>query len=219
MEIVSRNGNARGSQLTLRFRHRFPPRTVAALPPAPGTTDQLLQRVGSPQPEPNVPEPHAHTSTEGAGSSTAPPPSTTPASTILIPVIVVGIRTAPAAMLQEIGNMTQDGSPRASDEVERDILPNTPRSPTSWLNRFRRSMLRRQPGERGSASFPLDEEGEEEEEIPMAPTPPVQEAPTGSGTAAEEARLPSPDRTRNYLIWVIGKSWIYVSLRVWLTEV
>ncbi|KAG8980908.1 hypothetical protein FRB90_007411 [Tulasnella sp. 427] len=88
--------------------HRFPARTVAA-------TSSPDSQAPAPSPAPES------TAAPQVNVGSSPESSTTPASqasTILIPVIVVGIRTAPTTLVQEIGALAAPPPPPTLPEID-----------------------------------------------------------------------------------------------------
>ncbi|KAG8949208.1 hypothetical protein FRC04_009007 [Tulasnella sp. 424] len=193
--------------------HRFPARTVAATaPPEPSAP-------GSSSTEPTL------TPQTNADASPSPPATPTPqASTILIPVIVVGIRTAPTTLVQEIGALAAPPPPPMIPEPPVSDRPSplmhrngssssiTIRAPQdrsaprpSWaraLENMTRSLAARRRMERERSqrsrepSFAGPSAG-----TTSVPSTPTMDAPAGP---AADGDASNRDRTRNYLIWVIG---------------
>ncbi|KAG8956442.1 hypothetical protein FRC00_004945 [Tulasnella sp. 408] len=194
--------------------HRFPARTVAAIPSSdpPAPTSSSAETTAAPQ--------------TNVGTSPSPPATPAPqASTILIPVIVVGIRTAPTTLVQEIGALAAPPPP--------PIIPDAPASdlgrPSSSIHRngSNSSMTIRAPQDRNPSRPPwaralevtralaarrrMERERSQRSREPslagpsvgptLMPSGPTQDAPAG---ASADGDASARDRTRNYLIWVIG---------------
>lgn len=183
--------------------HRFPARIVAAS---------------------SNPSSDSSTAPNESASESSSTSTSSPASTTLIPVIVVGIRTAPTTLVQEIGALAAqpsntaenhqhvvDGGRRATVHRSGSSSSITIRAPPTadrggrppWaraLESMARSLnSRRRDRDRSTPpSEPTSSEPPQAEPVPetVEPPPVTEETP------------PSRDRTRNYLIWVIGKPFL-----------
>ncbi|KAG8930265.1 hypothetical protein FRC01_003006 [Tulasnella sp. 417] len=193
--------------------HRFPARTVAAIPSP-----------DAPAPTPSPAEPTA-TPQNNAEASPSPPATPAPqASTILIPVIVVGIRTAPTTLVQEIGALAAPPPPPMIPEA---AATDFGRPSSIHRNGSGSSMTIRSPQDRNPSRLPWSralevtralaarrrmerERSQRSREPSLAgpsagptsmPSGPTLDTPPAASTDGDAS---ARDRTRNYLIWVIG---------------
>ncbi|KAG8903014.1 hypothetical protein FRB99_003821 [Tulasnella sp. 403] len=190
--------------------HRFPARAVAAPPASPNAPVGIPASTSvatSSTPSPSNP----------STSSGAAPTTGAPGQGILIPVIVVGIRTAPTGLVQEIGAMANN-RPTGSSDVEgvTDASRDDTFSDAATAGAVERPL---RPWSRAVESISRvmrrPERNREERETRLRDrvrstfgSSSVNQADDPSQSVTESNSSGSPastrDRTRNYLIWVIG---------------